>query len=542
MAPIRAVIAPPTSPPHARADGALFTAHSRPDWSLRLAMLVAALLGLTAVALSYRADMVLMYNDAAAHLTIARRLLDSRTPGVAQLGTVWLPLPHLLLQPFVYNDALWRTGLAGSLLGFFCYMGTALFLFRGGRLLGRSELAAWVAMLTFALNPNILYLQSTAMTESVYLLMMTGSGYFLLRWGDGEALADLMLAGLLAVLAVGTRYDGWVFAALSTALVGIGVHRRWRTPVRTQALTIAYVALPGYAALLWLFYNWLVFGSPLAFASSQAGEISVEGQVLRQSSGLLTPLHGNLWLSLSSYNASIFDVLGGGTALLALLGLAVYALTTRRQPSGLIPFVFLSSYPFQVLSLILGLSIITTPRTAAGYDNVRYALMLAPGAAIFIAYLAGYLGRRFPPRLATAAALLFLAVQGAAWVPNWPRSIPVIAEGQNAVPFRVASIPAARYFREHYRGGGVLIDDGNVPFLIQAQISLANYVTANNGNLWFDALRDPASYVVWAVIRQGQGGQGGDSLSVLFAPSSPLFRRYSPAYAANGYVIYRRAR
>ena len=539
MAASLSAIAPPASPHPARTAG-VASARSRPDWSLRLAMLVVALLGLAAIALSYHADMVLMYNDAAAHLTIARRVLDSRTPGVAQLGTVWLPLPHLLLQPFVYNDALWRTGLAGSILGFCCYLGTAMFLFRGGRLLGRSELAAWVAMLTFALNPNILYLQSTAMTESVYLLMMTGSGFFLLRWGHGETLADLMLAGLLAVLAVGARYDGWVFAALSTALVGIGVYRRWRTPIRTQAVTIAYAALPGYAALLWLFYNWLVFGSPLAFASSQAGEIQLEGQALTQSSGLLTPLHGNLWQSLSSYNAAVFDVLGGGTALVALFGLAIYALTTWRQPSGLIPYVFLSSYPFQVLSLVLGLSIVTTPRTAAGYDNVRYALMLAPAAALFIAYLAGYLGRRFPAWLVAAAALLFLAAQGAAWVPSWPRSIPVIAEGENGAPYRTASIPAARYFRDHYRGGGALIDDGNVPFLIQAQLSLGNYVTANNGDLWFDTLRDPASYVAWAVIRQGQEGRTGDSLSMLLAPDSRFFRRYSPVYAANGYVIYRR--
>ena len=34
----------------------------------------------------------LYYGDAEAHLNIARRVLDSRTPGPEQLGTVWLPL------------------------------------------------------------------------------------------------------------------------------------------------------------------------------------------------------------------------------------------------------------------------------------------------------------------------------------------------------------------------------------------------------------------------------------------------------------------
>ena len=32
---------------------------------------------------------------------IARRIVDSRTPGYDQVGTVWLPLPHWLMLPFV---------------------------------------------------------------------------------------------------------------------------------------------------------------------------------------------------------------------------------------------------------------------------------------------------------------------------------------------------------------------------------------------------------------------------------------------------------
>ena len=41
----------------------------------------------------------LAYPDAISHLLIARRVIDSPTGGVAQLGAVWLPLPHLLTLP-----------------------------------------------------------------------------------------------------------------------------------------------------------------------------------------------------------------------------------------------------------------------------------------------------------------------------------------------------------------------------------------------------------------------------------------------------------
>ena len=71
----------------------------------------------------------LYYGDAEAHLNIARRILDSRTPGPEQLGTVWLPLPHLLMLPFVMRDSWWRSGMAGAIPSAICFVlgGTLLF-------------------------------------------------------------------------------------------------------------------------------------------------------------------------------------------------------------------------------------------------------------------------------------------------------------------------------------------------------------------------------------------------------------------------------
>ena len=56
----------------------------------------------------------LYYGDAEAHLNTARRIVDSRTPGYDQLGTPWLPLPHLLMLPFIGTAAWWTSGLAGA--------------------------------------------------------------------------------------------------------------------------------------------------------------------------------------------------------------------------------------------------------------------------------------------------------------------------------------------------------------------------------------------------------------------------------------------
>ena len=59
-----------------------------------------------------KAGDVLLYGDAIAHINIARRLFDSKTPGLLQLGTVWLPLQHLLMIPFLISMNMWQIGRA----------------------------------------------------------------------------------------------------------------------------------------------------------------------------------------------------------------------------------------------------------------------------------------------------------------------------------------------------------------------------------------------------------------------------------------------
>src|SRR5258708_5077898 len=76
---------------------------------------VASLVSIAALVFYYHRGGVLLYGDAVAHINIARRVFDSRTPGLFQLGTVWLPLPHLFDVPFIMNDWLWRASLGAAL-------------------------------------------------------------------------------------------------------------------------------------------------------------------------------------------------------------------------------------------------------------------------------------------------------------------------------------------------------------------------------------------------------------------------------------------
>src|SRR5450755_3328000 len=87
----------------------------------------------------FQMHQIVLYGDTYAHMLIVRRVLDNATPGLAQLGGVWLPLPHLVMLPFIWNDYLWRTGLAGSLPSMICYLISAVYLFLAARRLTRDS-------------------------------------------------------------------------------------------------------------------------------------------------------------------------------------------------------------------------------------------------------------------------------------------------------------------------------------------------------------------------------------------------------------------
>ena len=60
-------------------------------------------IGLSAAVYLYRLDprFLIYYNDSISHLVRSRGLVDSLRPGLQQLGSGWLPLPHFMLLPFL---------------------------------------------------------------------------------------------------------------------------------------------------------------------------------------------------------------------------------------------------------------------------------------------------------------------------------------------------------------------------------------------------------------------------------------------------------
>lgn len=235
-----------------------------------IAAVCLAALSAAAMVLVQSRGWTLYYGDAESHLDIARRIVDSRTPGYDQIGTVWLPLPHVLMLPLVWSDRLWRTGVAGALPGMAAFVAGGLFLCAAGRRLWSSWPAAAAACACCVLNPNLLYLQATPMTEPIFFgcgaALLFATVAFWNRPSPGWAAA----AGLASLAASLTRYEGWVLIPAVALFLGLA-----KRP--SQWPTLLFGAIAALAPLYWPAHNWWFFGNPLDFYNGPYSAKAIQG-------------------------------------------------------------------------------------------------------------------------------------------------------------------------------------------------------------------------------------------------------------------------
>ena len=219
---------------------------------------------------------LLLYGDAVAHINIARRVFDSLTPGPLQLGTVWLPLPHLLMVPFLWSNAMWQSGAGGSIPSMIAFVFGVMGIFRlvrgvleaAPRTKPVAAMGGWIAAFAYGANPNLIYMQATAMTEPLYLaLYIWAFVYFaeFVRSLPNDETAGLTPASRSALTRCGlclagtelTRYDGWFLAGfIGSAIVIIALRRGKNRDLRRHAIKflLGIAVAPG----LWLAYTAIV--------------------------------------------------------------------------------------------------------------------------------------------------------------------------------------------------------------------------------------------------------------------------------------------
>jgi hypothetical protein len=495
----------------------------------------------------YRAGDLLLYGDAVAHINIARRVFDSQTPGLLQLGTVWLPLPHLLIIPFIVSKQMWQTGAGGSIpsmagfvlgvLGIFRLVRSVLT--RNGEVDVTAKVGAWTAAILYGANPNLIYMQATAMGESLYLALFIWSVVYFSEFARQADVAtagrSLTKCGLCLAAACLTRYDGWFLAAvLVVAVMTVASRPRKAREGSAPGVVVAssrtavakFILLAAAGPLLWLAYNAAVYQNPLEFANGPYSAKAIE-----QNTATVNPAKGNP-LAAGSYFLKAAELNVGNTnwqgrlwLALAMLG-SLAAIFGARGRLALLLWVPL---PFYALSIAYGSIPIFVPTWwPFSQYNLRYGLQLLPAFAVFvplgISLIVQFIFQSVTnirsievsssrwKDIATFLALVLLAVgsYSAIW-----RADPIcFREAANNMRGRVAldgqlanwikSLPPdstlLMYLGEH---AGAL-EQGAIP--LRRVVNEGNHRVWKRPNdpegLWERALADPAAYADYLVGRR----------------------------------------
>jgi hypothetical protein len=476
---------------------------------------------LAATAWSWQNHAMLNYGDAVAHLHIARRVLDSHRPGLSQLGSVWLPLPHLLMIPFVAVHAWWANGVAGLIPSALAWMAACYGLYKLARRWLDPAPAA-IALAFFALNPNLLYMQTTGMTEPLFVCEMVWAALWLVEWRASidepktwRSTRLLWLIALVLVAAVFTRYDGWIMALLAWTAIGIVLLRRGR--LGSPAFWLASIVVVS-APIVWFVYNAVVFGDWLDFARGPYSALAIELRTATPGEGPPHPGWHNPWVSLLFFmKAAELDAAAaswGNTLLsVSVFGVIWAWLIARRRAFAWTLLLWLP-VPFYAYSVAFGSVPIFLPVWwPHSYYNTRYGLELLPAFALGVGFAAGFLlaaVREFKAKaLPVTAGLMMVIVVANAFAVLLQHPL-VYVEGARNIEarqsFEFEIPPAMRALLASHPGGPVLMNTSVYPQIVAfTGIPLRQTINESDMEFYADALAAPAQRA--AVVLAFDGDQ-----------------------------------
>ena len=462
--------------------------------------LVGALVGLAILSASAatfvnQSGWTLFYGDAESHLNIARRIVDSRTPGYDQIGTVWLPLAHLLALPFISNDGLWRSGLAGVIPASAGFVMAGAFLFSAVRRAAHSSAAAWTTLALLALNPNLLYLQSTPMTEAVFLAGFMGVLYFTVLFRDRQSWGAVMGAGASALASSLTRYEGWFLIPFVTLYFLFAARRR------KLLFALLFGMIASLGPLYWLGHNWWLYSNPLEFFNGPYSPQAINQRARAQG---MPPYPGDhdwrkAWLF---FRTAARMCAGWSAVILAGLGLIGAAVKRVLWP------LLLSLLPpiFYLWSMHSGSTPIFVPQLwFDSYYNTRYGLTALP----LLALAGGCLPLLARGKWRAWAALAIVLTAATPWLIR-PKPDDWICwkESQvNSEARRAWTREAAGLLRDEYkRNTGILTSFGDLTGILrEAGVPLREALHDGNEPAWMAATTRPGIFLheEWAIAISG---------------------------------------
>ena len=492
----------------------------------------AIILGLASFAILYSQDQysLIYYGDSSSHLFGARKFVDSKAPGLWQLGTVWLPLPHFMFLPFSLVDYLYSSGIAGLAVCLPCHAFASLIIFRILRIKTSSSFVPLVGALLYASNPNLIYLGITAMTEAPFLAFFVASAYFYFAWEtkmrQGNAKHSLVgLSALFVVLATLCRYEAWVLAPLLVILVASASLRRGTS--RVLPIVISLAAFAGIA--FWVGWNQYAFGDALEFANSQFYSASSQaGERPYRDMLYLQPLN-----DARIYGMAVVMIFGP-----VLLGLSPFGYFANRQkPEDNRLYLFLlAPAMFTLLSLYIGIG-----EMSQWWFNARFATFLAPIVVMLSSLAILRVGEKKSWKKPFVIAMLVASFGFQAFSPLFGVVTFVDAYSGWIYEPTPSAINAAEFLRDNYDGGRVMLVTGSAQehrIMQVSGISLASFDEAIAMYTSQPYFSEPWKYDRWVLISSDPFADAAGPVKYWRDNQSLLEDHFSLKYENEYYKVY----
>jgi hypothetical protein len=285
---------------------------------------------------------------------------------------------------------------------------------------------AWVAAFVYGANPDLIYTQTTALTEPLYIVFFVWAivyfAEFIRSYSALESAGGLSRAlsrcAACVVCAELTRYDGWFLAVAVGAIVAVIAIRGWRDRMR-QHLALNFLLSIATMPLLWLVYNAIVYQNPLEFANGPYSAKAIQQQVGAPYPGL----HNIGVAALYFLKSAQLCLAVGGWGRIWLLAAIVTIIAIAwklRTPSIAFPmFLLWTPLAFYTLSIAYGSVIVHVPTWwPFATFNQRYGLEMLP----LFSVSAGILTTRFAAlnvrhtwRVASTAVIMVLVSYVFVW-------------------------------------------------------------------------------------------------------------------------------
>jgi hypothetical protein len=536
-----------------------------------LCALGAALWGVAGALHYHRLGLTLAHYDARAHLVVARRVFDNLIPGWQQVGAVWLPLPHLLNALPVQIDILYRTGASAVAISIaamaFAAWAIATLIYRAtGSVAGGA-----VAVALLMLNPDVLYLQSTPMTEPLLFGTTFLAVALIAEWSSRVAPpashlappashlappsshlappsshlappashlaprashlapATTRAAGWASIAAVLTRYEAWPIVAVAIVLAFAVLLRRGWT------LAAAARAVRGLALWpLWAIAAFLV-----------NSKISIGAWFI--SSGFFVaenPALGHPWLAWTQVWAGLIR-LAGPVLPWAAVASAVAIVASWVLPSGGDPRPAegdprppaRGSGTIVVLALAACAALPLYAYFKGHPVRIRYDVPLVAAAAA----LTGA-GVALLPRKTQAAAGIAIVALTAWQVPPFDRRAPVVTESQRDAPNGEGRRRVTAYLVAHWDGQPIMMSMGSLGHymhdLSADGFRVKDFLHEGTGEIWVHAALYPRPFAEWIAIEEK--AEGGDALHWQAAHDPNFLKGFARVAEGGGVALYRR--